>query len=760
MTNRFVFAVQNGGGSTSLYSSNGTAAGTVDLGAERFGYTSDGSPIDYTAFDNRDLFLGYTAAGGALYGGVGITDGTETGTSFTNIGGPDNRFAPTSLAVVGSRVLVSGVSPGPNNTQLAQIWSSSNGTDFSLITSGDGFGAPGVTVSGNLGFFAGTNGGGSPEGLWRTDGTAAGTFQITDGDLALQPSDILSLGGGKVVFSTPGNGGTLLMESDGTRTGVRQIQNPSLGFDILTDNGGASTGSRAVFSAVDAAGNISAWATDGTNAGTVELVVNGPEFAPTRHPNSYLQLGNKVLFDTGYELLATNGTKAGTVALTGSESEGAVAAGSKAFFFDPEVSQTAIFATDGTPKGTVEIQIPNLASFDGAIRAVGNQVVFTGTDLSGKEALWSSDGTSAGTSELTLPAGVLVDASTEIGALPASSPSGPGVVTLPGGNQLYAAAAGVAVVAGTGNDTVLATAGDVTVTGGAGTLTFFGGSAPSSVFGGAGPTRLFSGSGGGHFTGGTAGNNILVSQGAASGNTTLTGAGSGDQLFGSAAGNDVLVAGAGRESILGGGGHTTINGGAAADVIFTGAGSSSVYGGTAAGDTIVAGSGSAMVTAQKGDAIFGGTGSLSVKGSSSGADSIVGGQGALKVSGTGGNMLVVAGTGTSQLDTGNGASLIFGGTGTSTVTGGTGSMEVELGSGHMSVTDGTGAAKFDVVNGAAAGTDMLSGFKVGTDTIDLFGYASNQVSISTGSGNSLISLADGTRIEVLGVTKLGNSVVL
>ncbi len=332
-------------------------------------------------------------------------------------------------------------------------------------------------------------------------------------------------------------------------------------------------------------------------------------------------------------------------------------------------------------------------------------------------------------------------------------------ITFGSGAQKYSAAANTTIQLTDGNDTITAAAGNVTVGGGSGQLFFAGGIGSSLVSGGSGSATILGGAGGGQFTGGSAGQNILVSQGSAGSDTTLTGVAAGDVLFGSAPGNDYLDAGQGRESIIGGGGDTTITGGNAADVIFTGGGNSTVFDGTAGGDIVVGGAGSVTLTAQKGDAVFGGTGALSVSGSTSGADSILGGSGSLVVNGRGGNMLVVAGTSTSQIHTGNGASLIFGSSGNTTLTGGNGSMQVLLGSGNLLIGEGAGPASYDVVNGLAGGTAAIFGFRPGIDKIDLFGYSQSGTHIATGSGSTLISLSDGTKIELVGVSSIGNSVI-
>lgn len=353
----------------------------------------------------------------------------------------------------------------------------------------------------------------------------------------------------------------------------------------------------------------------------------------------------------------------------------------------------------------------------------------------------------------------IVDMSYSAPVPPGTSPPVASVVTLGGGIQSYNAASGATVQAGSGQDTVKAVDGHVTVTGSSGSLSFINGSGASSVQGAAGSLTVFGG-GGGNYSGGTAGRNVLVSQGASGGNTTLTGAAAGDQLFGSANGNDVLNLAKGREVALVGGGNTTVNGGNASSVIFTSAGSTTVNGGAAGGDTIVGGGGSLSVNGKDGENIFGGSGALNVSGSTGGADVVIGGSGALGVTGHGSNILVVAGSTTSSINIGNGASLVYSGQALTTVTGGTGSMQLVLESGKATVNEGAGACVYDVVKGAAGGVDVLNGFKPGSDVIQLYGYHAADVQVSTGAVSTLLSLADGTRIQLVGITDPGTSIHL
>ena len=741
-------------GTTSIYSSDGTVAGTEDLDVSRFDYATNAiSGTDFTPFAGHTLFLGGSGTGSMAYDAVYRTDGTSAGTTPSVINGAGGADAESGLWVLGDAVLTSG------STGLASygLYASPDGVNFSEIETGAG--ARDITVSGSLGYFAGISespvGSGTiSAGLWCTDGTAAGTQQITVPGQSLDVVDIVSLGRGKVVFFNQDQSGAIaLWTTDGTSAGTVPISNDILGSNLGTVAGGATAGGKAYFVADAADGVASLWATDGTSAGTVKLL-GGEPGSPHRAPSIFGSWNGKLLASSGYGLYVSDGTTGGTVELGGGNPDDAIEIGDKIFLASTDPTGAAtLWASDGTFTGTVQVQVPGLQAITGSLNAVGNDVVFEGTDESGKQALFESDGTQAGSHELSLPTGIVLDSATVIAPLPTS------VVTLGGGNQTYEAPPDTVVRAGAGADTVVATSGQVTVTGSSGQLVFIGGSASSSVSGGAGSTTLFGGAGGGAFIGGSAGHNVLVSEGAAGTNTSLTGAAAGDQLFGSAQGNDLLAAGPGRESVLGGGGNTTIDGGAAADVIFAGSGPTTVNGAAPGGDTVVGSAGALTVTAQHGEAVFGGAGALDVTASTQGADSIIGGKGAINVAGRGANMLVVDSTSVSNISTGNGAALIFTSAGSSTITGGTGSLQAVLGAGNTAIYQGGGASTYDVVQGAAGGTDVLRGFNPARDRIDLFGYSQSQVSIATAGGSSVVSLADGTKIQVIGVGDLGQSLV-
>ena len=481
--NRFLFTRTNADGSTSIYSTDGTAAGAVDLGVNRFGYSAPASGPDFVTFGSNAAVLGDSNG----MPGVFLTDGTAAGTTFSAVAA--GSLAPSGLDVANGQLLAS------FSGSQDELWSGT-GAGFAEISASIEI-APGSLVqSGSIGYFnaqqAGPAGNQMPAGIYRTDGTAAGTYQVS---FRVAQSAVMPLGNGKAAYVSPNADGTdSLYVTSGGRADSVQIAGAGLSSAFPSGDSGASTGSKAIFTAVGTDGNIAVWATDGTAAGTIELSANGPANAGVRTPGDYVRLGNKVLFDSGYSVEATDGTLKGTSTLQGPATLGGiVVAGGKGYYFDVAGNGMLLSVTNGTAAGTSIITVPGLASQAAGLTVVGNDVVFSGTDTAGNAALFASDGTAAGTGEIALPAGVTAASITAFGSLPVVTTPPPAIVTLGAGDQVYKAPAGQAVVAGSGNDTVIASAGSVTVTGSGGHLTFFGGSGASSVFGGSGSSLIFGG---------------------------------------------------------------------------------------------------------------------------------------------------------------------------------------------------------------------------------------------------------------------------
>jgi len=267
--------------------------------------------------------------------------------------------------------------------------------------------------------------------LWRSDGTRQGTFLLPDPldpvVLSFIPDDGQPIDGPRVqiVFSTDAAYFAAcnqqfqkcgVWRTDGTAAGTVKLNELSSGFvSELTLGGG-----RLFFTNND---NEQLWTSDGTPAGTtlVRQFTNGS-------PRHLAALGNKVLFlapatapGTGEELWVSDGTAAGTIALTSFEAATPFqqtrflkTLGDRVYFVADDVTHGAdIYASDGTAAGTVRITdfgFSNPFGWDSnfgegglapsQIAKLGNRLVFWATDGLHQYQPWSNLGTFASTAPL------------------------------------------------------------------------------------------------------------------------------------------------------------------------------------------------------------------------------------------------------------------------------------------------------------------------------------------------------------------------
>lgn len=163
--------------------------------------------------------------------------------------------------------------------------------------------------------------------LWKTDGTAAGTVRVLPPPSSSQfaassPTDLAELGGALLFFGSTGNGNQRgLFRSDGTAAGTVLLAPvaPPYSFDkqdSIVPASFTALGGRLLFSADDGEHGVEPWRTDGTAAGTVLLRDIAPG-AASSHPSSLVAAGKLVFFSAddvehGVELWQTDGTAAGT----------------------------------------------------------------------------------------------------------------------------------------------------------------------------------------------------------------------------------------------------------------------------------------------------------------------------------------------------------------------------------------------------------------------------------------------------------------
>ena len=457
---RVVFTGKDTNNHVNVCVTDGTSAGTSEVavfGASTSGLFYGGRSPSFARFGHRELFAGYDVNG---HVNLWVTNGTTPGTSELTPGegyyGIFNFSRTPDFTIFGNKVLFAGVdaSDHPN------LWvtdGTSAGTNELVVAgvSSNGLDPDDFTVLGSKALFSGVDTSGH-RGLWATDGRAAGTSELTVG--GANPSGLFDSNGSplspdftvvgdKVVFDgIDVNGSANLWVTDGTSAGTSQLTFYR-GFWPLFQGGlnphFTLLGSKLLFEGWDSSGRLNPWITDGTSAGTSELTVarahakgllyydNALFSSLTQNPD-FTVLGNRVLFQgedasADISLWVTDGTGTGTSELTvaGANSDGLfhhgsvyvapdiTVLGSKALFagFDSN-GHINLWVTDGTSGGTSELTVSGAdpsglfynngaAALDPDFTVVGNKVLFAGYDVNGHVNLWVTDGTAAGTSELT-----------------------------------------------------------------------------------------------------------------------------------------------------------------------------------------------------------------------------------------------------------------------------------------------------------------------------------------------------------------------
>jgi ELWxxDGT repeat protein len=199
--------------------------------------------------------------------------------------------------------------------------------------------------------------------LWRTDGTPAGTFPLTEttriaGAFVAGPSPGAGL---FYFFDCPEFEGCQLWRSDGTRPGTHAATD--LKFSFVTPMPAAG---RFYFMAVSVEGT-GLWVTDGTADGTRFLAATSFDF------------GSGAMAETPFRLFFTAG------------------------------SGTELWVSDGTPDGTRLVHrsaLSDLIDHDCAalqpfLEPAGEGVYFLAGDSVHRAQIWRSDGTESGTRRLT-----------------------------------------------------------------------------------------------------------------------------------------------------------------------------------------------------------------------------------------------------------------------------------------------------------------------------------------------------------------------
>ncbi|HEX2223934.1 MAG TPA: ELWxxDGT repeat protein, partial [Thermoanaerobaculia bacterium] len=263
-------------------------------------------------------------------------------------------------------------------------------------------------------FFLATDG--TRQGLWATRGQAGDALFL---GISLPPAGPRLTGPGQDLLyfvAADESHGSELWRSDGTPAGTYRVTdlNPGPAGSVIAEGGLRFFKGEVYFQADDGTRGRALWKTNGTPQGArlVKDVWPGTRF----HEGPYLLQANSrhLFFDSlvpagGWALWRTDGTARGTVELA-RLSSGALAYISDAALFgerllfvvDDDAKGQELWTTDGTPGGTRLLRdlcpgpCSGVRSLDIASQAEG-RVYFVGDDGRRGREPWSTDGTAAGT---------------------------------------------------------------------------------------------------------------------------------------------------------------------------------------------------------------------------------------------------------------------------------------------------------------------------------------------------------------------------
>jgi ELWxxDGT repeat protein len=399
------FAANNGVNGTEIWKSNGTTGSTVMV-KDILKVSGSSNPQELVAANGK---LFFTANDGVNGYELWRTDGTDAGTSIVKDINTAYRASssPTQVRNVNGTLYFI-ANDGINGKQL---WKSTgvagNATLVKIIRPGANNSIGKLTKVSNLIFFQANDGAHGVE-LWRTDGTSAGTFMVKDvtpgpGSANAYATDHLSdfrESNGRLYFQAVAVNYVDLWTSDGTTAGTYQItslNNPGFAWygSWATPYNGqtyfAGLGKTDYYS-------LELWKTDGTVAGTTRVHENIGEGSYNNLMAT--EMNGKLYFIGKAELWQTDGTRDGTVVVKSFGAEQSsypmylTDVNGQLFFEAAGGIIRTLWKSDGTEAGTVSLSETLMHAVN--VTNINGNAYFGGSDSYGEE-LWKSDGTPAGT---------------------------------------------------------------------------------------------------------------------------------------------------------------------------------------------------------------------------------------------------------------------------------------------------------------------------------------------------------------------------
>jgi len=406
------FAWNDGVHGSEPWRSDGTLASTVLLRDIIPGPTSSMGVSSRGGFEssiNRsDGLVLFSASNGVNGNEPWITDGTAAGTRLLKNAAADqaNGSSPRAFASIGNRLMFIADDSGG-----AAVWSSDGtdpGTQRVAPISGE---VDRAIASGGLYYFTPKTS--VPAELWRSDGTADGTFALWHGEA----NALLAMNGGVTFRGYDDLHGAEPWFSDGTVAGTRMIADINAGSasSYAYPNGPVVSNGVLFFPAQASSNQLpEPWRSDGTGAGTRAIT------ADALNPRTFTDVNGTIYFagdihDSAFDLWRTDGSNSGTIKIRHFEALDRApslmwSVSGKLLFMLRRAGE--LWRSDGTPAGTVMVSkvsvplCPNPEDY-ATMNGVLYWIYVSGTAFE----LWRSDGTEAGTYQL--PAAVDVNLTNE-----------------------------------------------------------------------------------------------------------------------------------------------------------------------------------------------------------------------------------------------------------------------------------------------------------------------------------------------------------
>lgn len=406
------FVADDGTHGRELWKSDGTAEGTVLVKdifpgtTIAYGQTvaSSSAPSDFAALGDTLYFV----ADDGIHGReLWKSDGTETGTVLVmeiDVGQPGSF--PRTITSHNAAVYF---------TTYGGLWKT-DGTEAGTLRLSP---ESGLYVSTGLHALNGELYFGASGDLWKTDGTVGGTAQVVDlagsgipsvPSYALKDNAWAKFNNVLYFAANDGVAGNELWRSDGTATGTFLVKDISTGTGASSNPTRLTTmGNTLYFVATNSTNGTKIWKSDGTAAGTTVVLGAGGSGNYSFYDGNLRVLDNTLYFTAG-ELWKTGEASSVAVRVKPANQGGPTSlrqltvVGNRLFFSADASGGPELWKSDGTAAGTVVVKdiTPSYnGSFDYSVQpnftAVGDSLFFVPHAPVGGRELWRSDGTDVGT---------------------------------------------------------------------------------------------------------------------------------------------------------------------------------------------------------------------------------------------------------------------------------------------------------------------------------------------------------------------------